>query len=665
MPGFGIGINALRTAAQLIDIAGDNIANANTPGYHAKRATIVSEVGTASGKIRIGLGATVEDIERLRSELVESSLLAHSQVRDRLAEELDQLAYIELLFAEPSDAGLDARLGQFFDSLDALAADPDDVVLCESVVQKAQSLCDVFRRLDEGLSSLQTSLASSADYVVGQINALTERIAELNGQIMVIETSGTSAPTLRDNRDRLIAELAGLVNVTTYEEGYGVVNVSCAGTLLVSDNHFTALRVTNDEEGIVISVVGAMGYSVPVREGRLAGILEIANRVVPELRQALDELADSLRRSVNLVHSTALGMGGRFHSLEADNALQTTTPLDQLGYDVESGTSERLIINVEDEATGQVTQYELTLDTTLGADAVLVALRDAVNAGVDHVTAGVSQGRIRLDAEDGYAFGFATPYDPNPAEAGDITGSAPTSPSIVDAYEGETDLVYDFTFVDGGEVGSDSITIQIEVHEPSGPVLRTLTRTIDATYLAGSTIELENGLKFTLSAGNVAAGDGFSVTARASMDTAGVLDALGLNTLFSGLGASSISLVESVQDDPSRLATAMRPMTGDNHRIACMAELRTAELLGSGTQTLNEFYDAVVSRVATTRNTVSVAYQGQNELVMDLESRRDSVSGVSVDEEMVHLIESRTLYQGALKYISAISEMMDELAALL
>ena len=65
------------------------------------------------------------------------------------------------------------------------------------------------------------------------------------------------------------------------------------------------------------------------------------------------------------------------------------------------------------------------------------------------------------------------------------------------------------------------------------------------------------------------------------------------------------------------------------------------------------------------QNTVSVAYEGQNEMVIDLQNRRDAISGVSVDEEMVHLIESRTLYQGALKYISAINEMMDDLANLL
>ena len=54
MGDLSIGLSAIRTAAQLIDIAGDNIANANTPGYHAKKAYVLPEIGTTVGDVRIG-----------------------------------------------------------------------------------------------------------------------------------------------------------------------------------------------------------------------------------------------------------------------------------------------------------------------------------------------------------------------------------------------------------------------------------------------------------------------------------------------------------------------------------------------------------------------------------------------------------------------------------
>ncbi|MCK4282858.1 MAG: hypothetical protein KAX44_00970, partial [Candidatus Brocadiae bacterium] len=186
MAGFGTGVNAIRTAAQLIDIAGDNIANANTPGYHIKRATVAPVIGPTAGGVRIGLGASVEDVRRVRNELIERALLEHVQVRGRFGTELEVLTHLEILFAEPSDAGLSARLGEFFQSLNLLAGNPDDPSLREQVAQRARALCDTLNRLDGGLTDVMDNLLSNVDATVNRVNALTERIADLNGRIRTI-----------------------------------------------------------------------------------------------------------------------------------------------------------------------------------------------------------------------------------------------------------------------------------------------------------------------------------------------------------------------------------------------------------------------------------------------------------------------------------------------
>jgi flagellar hook-associated protein 1 FlgK len=528
-------------------------------------------------------------------------------------------------------------------------------------VQKASAVTDVFHQLDDGFQGVATSLRSSTDSDVSQINALTARIATLNGQIQTVVTGGSSAADLMDTRDQLITQLGQLINVTVYQGDYGVVSVSCSGTLLVDRNLSSSLKTTEEDGKTYVSVVGSVGQRIAVSEGQLAGILEMANDVLPGCQSSLDQLADGFRRAVNLVHTTGVGANGSFQSLEGTNALLGSQPLSELGYGVPAGTNEKLVINVTDQATGDLTQYELTLDTTQSADAFVASLRDEINANVGHVTASVDQGKLSLQADSGYTFDFATPYDPNPAQPGDITAANPTSPGILDAYTGNSDLQYDVTFLNGGQIGTDPITIQIQARDPGGPVLRTLTRQIDATYVPGDTIELESGLKLTLSAGNVAAGDTFSFVAHASMDTAGVLDALGLNTLFDGLGAGLIEVTPRVYNDSSNLAAALRPMAGDNHRLLDLSALRSEKSMASGTATLDEYYRGMVSQIATAQSTQSVAQTNEDQLVNDLQDRRDSVSGVSVDEEMTKIMESRTLYQGALKYISTISDLMNDL----
>ncbi len=661
MPNYAIGLNAVSTAQKLIDVAGDNIANANTDGYAAKRAEVVAVVGPVSRSTEAGLGSTVASVQRLRDGLIEAALLQHVQADQRLGTEVNNLGTLESFFTEPTDSGIDSLLGGFFDSVDALSAGPDDPVLREQVVQKAQAVCDAFNRLDAEFTTVAQNLTDSVFSTVQSINSLTEQIAYYNGRIRVANTSGGSAPSLEDKRDQLVTQLAQLVNITVRPDQYGVVNISASGTLIVDGQNSIPLSVTNKDGDLTVAPTGAQNFAIDVREGQLGALLNLSQDLVPRYRGALDELANDFRRSVNLVHTTGVGLDGRFTSLQGTNILNYDEPLSAIGWGVPAGTDEKLVVNVADSATGDVNQYELTLDTTQTANDFLTALRDAINSDVDHVTASISGGRISLQAEDGYSFDFATPYDPNPAEPGDITTADPTSPAILDGYTGDSDLTYTLTFESDGTVGTDPLDVQIEVSDADGSVLRTLTRQIDADYSPGSAVTLENGLKFLLSAGSVAAGDSFSFTAHASMDTAGVLDALGLNCFLGGQGAGAIQVADSILEDNGNLAGAMRPMAGDNHNLLALAGVRDANVAASGTATLNGSYRDLVSELATTRNTKSAQSDNEKLLIKDLQNRRDAVSGVSLDEEMVGLVSARTLYQGALKYISAVSGMMQDL----
>jgi len=665
---FNIGLSALGAATTIMDVAADNIANANTPGYHAKETVTVPLDGTTVAGLRVGLGVSVTDVKRVRDAIIERALLDHIPLKGMFGQEADTLARMEMLFSEPSDAGLDQQMGQFFDALTHLTVAPDDAVLQEQVVQKAHALCGMFNQLADGLDRIAEGLVDAAESLVSDVNDLTLRIADLNGTIQRVRASGTSAPDLEDRRDQLITDLADCVNVRLHHDERGVVNVSTSGSLLVHVTDSTPLAVSEEDGRLVITRPGGIGIPLPITGGRIAGVLSLVNDLLPTYRSALDELADSLRRSVNLVHTTAISSGGRFHSLEGTNAFTDTEPFYQAGYGVQAGTAERLYINVEDESAGGVTRHELVLDTTLAADAFLVALRDAINdpvSGVDHVTATIGEGRLNLSAQTGYAFGFAAPYDPDPAGPGDITTLDPTVPVVLDAYTGGTDLDYTVRFLDGGRVGTDGITIEIEVREPSGPLLRTFTRTIGPDYVSGAGIALENGLKLGLSEGDVNAGDSFSFVANTGNDTAGVLDALGLNTFFGGLGAARLHVQEPMLDDSGRLCTSLRSVAGDNHRVLAMAALAGEPVADGNTETMAEFYRSFLSDIAITRNTRQARHDSQEQILHDLSNRRDGISGVSTDEELIKILQARSMYQGATNYIRAVSQMLDYLATVL
>lgn len=664
--GYSIGLNGLSTARKLMEVAGDNISNANTDGYHAKRADVAALTGPVVDELQVGLGSTVQDIGLVRSIIIEDALLQHIQAKERLGKEVELFDGLESLFSELKEGGLDGHLGRLFDSIEELSADPADPTRREQVVQNAVALCDAFNRLDEGMSRMAKDLSDSMRSSVKTVNSLTEQIAYLNRQIEVVEAGGKTAAGHRNERYGLISQLAELVNVKVYETDSGAVNISTSGTLIVDGVDHTELAVEPGAAGSRVVVADNPDHTVDVREGRLGALLDLSAEKLPRYRETLDQLANDLRRAFNLVHTTSLGREGRFTSLQGENRFSGTTPFAQTGWGVEAGTSERLTVNVEDRTTGQITAFELALDTTQPTTDFLNDLRDAVNAGVDHVSAALDGGRISLQAEDGFAFGFASQYDPNPAAAGDITAADPASPSVLGNYSGERDLQYDVTFLDAGKIGTDPIDLRIDVREPGGgPVLRTIVRQIDDGYAPGDTVAVENGLQLTLGEGSVAAGDSFSFTAHASNDTAGVLDALGLNTMFGGRGAGAIHVVDRIVRDNSRLAGALTDAPADNQRFLDMAAVRRREVSGEGSVTLNDFYRNLATDISTTRNTKNSQHRSQEVLVKDLKNRRDAASGVNVDEEMVQLIQARTLYQGAMKYIRATDQFLADLAAMI
>jgi flagellar hook-associated protein FlgK len=664
MSGFQAGINAIRTASLLVKLAGDNIANASTPGYSAKRAQVVPVPGASNGGRHVGAGSTVQQIIRLRDELVERSLLQRTQGKERLEAEVEVLDQVEMLFGEPAEGGLNRRLEEMFNSLDLLTADPDDVTLRERVVQKAISVCEAFNRAHRDLLRLRQDVAENIEYAVRRVNALTEQIASLNVRISSTQTAGTTSASLEDSRDQLVLELAELLDVRTHMGEHGVVNVSSSGALLVSGNEHTQLDTVPTEHGVRIEVQAGRCHELDIHEGKLGALVGLANDALPGYQDALDEVANSLRRSANMVHSQSLGLPGRFDRLEGLGGLDPDAPVSEQGYGVTAGADHRVVINVENTQTGELDQHELTLDTTQPAGAMLNALRDDLNANVGHVTATVDEGVIRLQAEDGYAFGFATPYDPNPARPGDITAANPTNPRILSDYTGQEHLDYTVTFLDDGEFGLDQIDMQIEVRDRSGTLVRTLTRRVEADYNPGAALELENGLKMAMDAGSVVSGDSFSFSAHASMDTSGVLDALGLNCMFTGLGARNISVAQDIRQDPDRLAGAMHPAPGDNHGFVELAALRESGPAPGSASVLGR-YHSFVTQVAATKETRSVQLANQEELMESLLNRRDSVSGVSVDEEMLGMMDAQTIYRGALKYISIVDGLLGDLAEML
>jgi flagellar hook-associated protein 1 FlgK len=157
-----------------------------------------------------------------------------------------------------------------------------------------------------------------------------------------------------------------------------------------------------------------------------------------------------------------------------------------------------------------------------------------------------------------------------------------------------------------------------------------------APYVSGSTISLP-GVDVVIT-GAVASTDIFSVS-----PLTGVISSFGIN-------------VTDAQQIAATTSAAQLP--GDNSNAVQIAQLANATQLAIGNNTFSGYYGGLVSTVGVMKQTASDSLSFDNNLLLALQSKRDSVSGVSLDEEAVNLVRYQRSYEAGARMITVADELL-------
>jgi flagellar hook-associated protein 1 FlgK len=151
-----------------------------------------------------------------------------------------------------------------------------------------------------------------------------------------------------------------------------------------------------------------------------------------------------------------------------------------------------------------------------------------------------------------------------------------------------------------------------------------------------------------------------------SEDTSGVLATLGVNSFFTGTSAGNIAVRDDLVADPTQLALG-RFENGtfvENGTAIGIAELQTTALGQLGGSSLGGFWTSAVSRVGVLASSAANDAEATRVVRESLEAQDSAVSGVSVDEESVNLINYQRAYEGAARFISIVDELTQTLISL-
>jgi flagellar hook-associated protein 1 FlgK len=132
-----------------------------------------------------------------------------------------------------------------------------------------------------------------------------------------------------------------------------------------------------------------------------------------------------------------------------------------------------------------------------------------------------------------------------------------------------------------------------------------------------------------------------------------------------GTSASDIAVREDIVLDNSLIATSSSGSPGDNGALLSLLSVQNKDSAELGNLSVAESYGTLVGEVGFEVSSASTALQVGATLQIGLEQRRESVSGVNVDEELVDLMRYEQAFQAASEYISIINRLNDELLSIL
>lgn len=119
--------------------------------------------------------------------------------------------------------------------------------------------------------------------------------------------------------------------------------------------------------------------------------------------------------------------------------------------------------------------------------------------------------------------------------------------------------------------------------------------------------------------------------------------------------------VEVLPRVPSDVKASLTGRAGANEVALAVGRLREERLAELGNETIPAFYQALVAVVGSRAQEASARRDTSKLLLDQLRARRESVSGVSLDEEAIDLERFQQAYQAAARYIQVVNDLMDTL----
>lgn len=300
---------AMRVFQRGMSVVQANVANASTPGY----AKQTQSLAAMRMDLDAGLPGGVRSAGTLdgRNEYAEASVRRRQESLGYADERTQQLDGIEPIFDISSQGSLRQTIDRLFSSFSALTVAPNDLAARQVVLDRANELARGFRALDSSLADAAIQSDKSLSEQVYAINRVVASIAALNREYRN-DFDVKNDPGVEAQMNNLLEELSSLGNFTVLRQQDGSATVYLGGQTLLAagERQFPLGLDTSSTPSARILDAAGNDIAGQVSGGRLQALLEIRNGILPEKRDQVDRLAQTLADAVNSTLSSGVDLDG-------------------------------------------------------------------------------------------------------------------------------------------------------------------------------------------------------------------------------------------------------------------------------------------------------------------------------------------------------------------
>lgn len=648
---FGLSVSGLLTNQAALNTTSHNIANASTEGYTRQRMSQVPRTAEFIGGNYFGSGVEVGAVLRIFDQTHQLEIQSATASFMSLETYLAEAGRVDSLLAD-SQNGLDVALQSYFSALQGVVSDPASVAARQVFFGQANSLASRFDSIHQQLETQTTQINTTIDSIAEEISSLGESIATLNNQIA--GAPGNEPPDLLDQRDNAITRLSELVSVQTIRQSDGSLNVFIGNgqSLVVGSlsNQLVSADSNTDPRTKSLSLQAgssSIDITANIAGGKLGGLLTVVDDIINPAFNTLGRVAVAVSDSFNQQNRLGLDLNGNLGGDLFTDINDATLSLARVSANVNNTGTANLSINIDDPSALTDSNYGLFLQAgnyqVINQDTNTViatfAPPGAVPANVAIAGTGISIDFLSGAGANGDTFdikpvrNFARDFGVVIQTAEQIATASPIraerSLSNIGSGTIQGVSISDTTTAEfTGVPGDLNPPIRIEFDSPPG-----VAGEFSIYDISGAAPVL------------IAGGIGGYV---ANQDN----DMLALaGAPFNAYGYE-ITLAGDPQPGDSFDFTYNINGDGNNENAALLSELQQSGLLDNGSSSFQQAFGRIIGRVGVNTQAAQIQRDAAEGILFQTKERRESLSGVNLDEEAANLIKFQQAYEASAQIIN-------------